>query len=80
MKFGDYEPRTSNARRNEYRFPNGYGASVINDGFGSDMGRFELAVLKDGSITRETPITGDVLGWLTADEVAETLARIEALP
>lgn len=65
----------------KFRFDNGYGASVINDGYGREKGLYELAVLgPDGHLTYETPITDDVLGYLTADEVAEALDKIAALP
>jgi hypothetical protein len=67
----------------KFEFPNGYGASVIDDGYGAEQGRYELAVLiggANGSLTYETDITDDVLGWLTEDEVAEALDRIAALP
>jgi hypothetical protein len=66
-------------------FPNGFGGSVINDGYGSKQGLYELAVVKlgpDGAgydITYETPITNDTLGWLTETEVVDTLRRIEQL-
>lgn len=66
-----------------HRFANGYGASVITDGYGSDDGLLELAVIKwDGdnySLTYETPITDDVCGYLAGEEVEALLARIEAL-
>lgn len=66
-----------------HRFENGYGASVISDGYGSEDGLFELAVIEwDGDtfyLTYETPITSDVLGHLTPEEVTKTLAEIEAL-
>lgn len=67
-------------RQWEFVFPNGYGASVIDDGYGKESGLFELAVIgKDGGLDYSTPITDDVLGWLTAEDVAEALDRIEAL-
>lgn len=67
-----------------HRFENGYGASVITDGYGSDRGLFELGVIKfDGAdsyhLTYETPITSDVLGYLTAEEVQENVDKIAAL-
>ena len=68
-----------------YRFSNGYGASVVRHDFsyGGRDGLYELAVITftaDGfDLTYDTPITGDVLGWLTVADVAETLARIAAL-
>lgn len=66
-----------------YKFPNGYGASVIE---GGTMARgLELAVLEvsengDTNLCYTTPITDDVLGHLTRDELKETLEAIESLP
>lgn len=73
------------ARQTIYRFANGYGASVINDGYGSQAGLKELAVLElvEGEkfeLTYETPITDDVLGHLTDEDVDRALKDIEALP
>lgn len=69
-----------------YRFPNGYGASVIQypGSYGYDDGLWELAVLKfrdkdSWSITYDTPITDDVIGYLSEVEVQDILAKIEAL-
>lgn len=66
-------------KRWTFAFPNGFGASVINDGYGAESGLYELGVLHNDHLTYETPITDDVLGWLTEDEVAATLDRIAAL-
>jgi hypothetical protein len=63
-----------------YEFENGYGASVIADGYGASEGLYELAVLHNGRIVYDTPITEDVLGWLTAADVQATLDKIAALP
>lgn len=64
----------------KFRFPNGFGASVINDGYGRERGLYELAVLDSaGHLTYDTPITDDVLGFLSEAEVAAALDRIEAL-
>jgi len=68
-----------------YRFDNGYGASVVKHKFsyGYNQGLWELAVIKFGAarwnICYETPITGDVLGSLTDEEVDELLNKIEKL-
>ena len=65
----------------KFTFPNGFGASVIDDGYGAQGGLYELAVLgPDGKITYDTPLTNDVLGYLTDGEVGEALDQIEALP
>lgn len=83
IKFGNYEPVEDLSGRfpsfskllYHYEFKNGYGASVLRSSysFGGDRGLFELAVLKDGNICYDTPITNDVIGYLTADEVTEYL-------
>lgn len=68
-------------RIGKYNFPNGYGASVIGHGYGSERGLLEIAVLNsDGSIAYDTPITNDVIGWLSDSEAKEVLDRIAALP
>jgi hypothetical protein len=65
------------------KFPNGYGASIVRHQFsyGGRKGLWELAVLDDeGNLCYDTPITDDVLGYLTEDDVNEILDRIEELP
>ena len=72
-----------------YSFPNGYGASVVRyqlgfadvGSYGAEDGLWQLAVLApDGSVCCNTPITNDVLGWLTPADVNSALAEIMALP
>lgn len=72
-----------------YRFPNGQGASVVRFqySYGAEDGKWELAVLKfhgpepfDYHLDYTTPITNDVEGHLTLDEVDALLDKIEALP
>lgn len=71
-----------------FRFPNEYGASVVRfpGSYGSESGLWELAVIRykgaaidEFSLTYDTPITEDVLGHLTEQDVDELLVRIEAL-
>ena len=64
------------------QFPNGYGASIVQgpNTYGRKDGLYELAVLgKDGEITYDTPITNDVLGYLSEAEVEKTLLEIKNL-
>lgn len=64
------------------KFTNGYGASIVKHQFsyGGDRGLYELAVVgPDGNLCYTTPITNDVLGHLSEQEVNETLDAIEAL-
>ncbi len=62
-------------------FKNGYEASIITGKYTHTNKEhpYELAVLKNGELCYDTPITNDVIGYLTADEVGEILAKIEAL-
>ena len=72
------------------RFDNGYGASIIDDGYGSEKGLYELAVVKwtktsEGFsdfwyICYDTPIADDVIGRLSMDKVTEIIKKIKELP
>lgn len=74
---------TSNGTRRVFKAKNGFGASVIDYGYGAEEGLYEVAVLRfngdDYAITYNTVITGDVVGYLTEEEVAELLKRISRL-
>jgi hypothetical protein len=64
------------------QFPNGYAASIVQGPhtYGGSQGLYEIAVFgKDGQITYETPITNDVLGYLSEEEVDKTLTNIKNL-
>jgi hypothetical protein len=66
-----------------YKFPNGYGASVVRheNSYGGRKGLFELAVLDaNGDICYSSPITNDVIGWLTIEQVDDLLDDISQLP
>ena len=63
-------------------FDNGYGASVICTpySYGGKSGLYELAVLgKDGRLCYDTPITNDVLGYLTEQDVTDVMKQIQDL-
>ncbi len=68
-----------------YKFPNGYGASVVQffGSYGYDQGKWELGVVKwngdNFKLTYDTPITDDVLGYLTWQDVEKHLAEIKSL-
>lgn len=68
-------------RRVKIRFPNGWAASVINDGYGKDRGLFELAVVdRNDNLNYDTLVTPDVEGYLTPADVLAHMAAIAALP
>jgi len=64
------------------RFENGYGASIVCTPYtyGGKEGLYELAVFgNDGHITYDTPITNDVLGYLSEQDVTDVLIKIQQL-
>ena len=71
-------------------FPNGYGVSVVRFKFNNRYGSYtnndkqwELAVLfgdENGwDITYNTPITDNVIGYLSSDEVTKIMEKIQKL-
>ena len=69
-----------------FKFPNNYGASVVKHigSYGATKDLFELAVLKfeengQSYLCYDTPITDDVLGWLTNKDVLNYLKKIKHL-
>jgi hypothetical protein len=63
-------------------FDNGYGASVVvgPHTYGGEDGLYELGVLgKDGKLTYDTPVTDDVEGYLSEDDVTKLLEQIQKL-
>ena len=64
-----------------YKFDNGYGASVIRHkgSYGYAQGKWELAVLEGDELCYTSPITEDVIGHLTEDEVESILKQIKEL-
>lgn len=72
----------ANGVKSEIAFPNGFGVSVVrHDGsYGGESGLYELAVLKGSKICYDTPVTGDVEGWLTPDKVTELMQQVQELP
>jgi hypothetical protein len=63
-----------------YKFDNGFGASVINNAYSYGQ---ELAVIKwDDDVfdlTYETPITDDVIGYISDEELIKVLDKIKNL-
>ena len=84
MAFADlsFKPNRIGGVRAVADFPNGYSASVIcgPGTYGGDAGLYELAVMHDGSLCYDTPITDDVLGHLSENDVTRILGEIAALP
>lgn len=69
-----------------FKFENNYGASVVKNSLGSyghKQDLWELAVLEFNNdkyrITYDTPITEDVVGWLSDDGVKDILKRVKQM-
>ena len=62
-------------------FDNGYGVSVITGSmFYTDAkGLYEVAVMHNGKLCYDTPITEDVIGHLDRKEVEEVMTQVQAL-
>lgn len=69
----------------------GYGENSFTGSYGVDDGLFELAVMKcrtdadprqfsSYGLCYDTPITDDVVGYLTEEDVQELLAKVASLP
>jgi hypothetical protein len=84
--FKEFKQRTSHGGIQYLAFfPNLYGVSIVkNDhSYGGTEGLWELAVLEgdedEWELTYDTPITDNVLGYLTEDEVNEIVDKVIAL-
>jgi hypothetical protein len=71
-------------------FDNGYGVSVVRFKIGeryssytNNEDEWELAVLfgneKEWELTYNTPITNDVIGWLSSEDVTEIMRKVQGL-
>jgi hypothetical protein len=81
LEFKDH-PNGMGGVQAKIQFENGFGASIVKTPFsyGGARGLYELAIIgKDGSITYDTPITDDVLGYLSEAAVTQTLSKIQSL-
>lgn len=77
-----WKPHPMKGKMSTLFFDNGYGVSVVCTpySYGGSEGLFELAVLFDGSLCYDTPVTSDVLGYLTPKQVTEHMQQVETLP
>ncbi len=67
--------------QSRYRFPNNYGASLVYApaSYGLELAVLDFSVNPEGDLTYDTPITNDVLGYLTWEQVVEALIKIKRL-
>ena len=62
-------------------FDNGYGVSVVNGqgSYTNGPDQYEVAILKDGALCYDTPITDDVIGYNTQDDVTIIMKTCQQL-
>lgn len=66
-------------KRARLTLDNGYGISVVNGPlFYCNEDSFEVAILKNGQITYDTPLTNDVLGYQTPEDINSILKELES--
>lgn len=63
-----------------YDFPNGLSASVVRgETTYGGSGLYEFSVMLDGECYYGTPISSDVIGWLTEEEANQLVNRVAFL-
>jgi hypothetical protein len=79
----EFKPHSNmNGVMSRITFENGYGASVVKGEYtyGGKDGLYELAVLdSNGDLIYDTPVTSDVEGYLSEDDVTKLLEQIQKL-
>lgn len=86
-KLGSHKPHHLGGDHWTFKFDNGFGASVVRfrlgefgGSYGAEAGKWELGVLDaTGALTYDTPVTDDVIGWQSEDDIAALLDQIAAL-
>jgi len=69
-------------KRSRIHFDNGFGVSVVSHShsYGGRNGLYEVAVLdSDGNLTYETPVTNNVIGYLTEEDVTNVMKQVQEL-
>ena len=68
-------------KKSRMSFDNGYGVSVVSHtySYGGRDGLYEIAVLDKDGITYDTPVTNDVIGYLTEEDVTDVLKQVQEL-
>jgi hypothetical protein len=86
--FGDLEFEMINdapfmvGKKSRMSFDNGYGVSVVSHtySYGGKKGLYEVAVLdSEGDLTYETPVTNDVIGYLSEKGVSDVMKKVQGL-
>jgi hypothetical protein len=71
-----------NGIKTTLHFDNEYGISVVRHkySYGSGLDLYEMAIMnKDNDIVYDTPVTNDVLGYLTENDVSNYMIKVQRL-
>ena len=76
-----YEERIDSTQA-RMKFENGYEVSVLCGKEFNSNGKdtYEVAVMHDGKLCYDTPVTSNVIPYQSADEVTEVMQEIQQLP
>ena len=69
-------------KKSRMHFDNGYGVSVVSHSYsyGGRDGLYEIAVLdSEDNLTYDTPVTNDVIGYLTEEDVTDVMKQVQEL-
>jgi hypothetical protein len=69
-------------KKSRMHFDNGYGVSVVSHSYsyGGRDGLYEIAVLdSNDELTYDTPVTNDVIGYLTEEDVSNVMKQVQEL-
>ena len=69
-------------KRSRIHFENGFGVSVVSHSYsyGGRDGLYEVAVLdSNNELTYDTPVTSDVIGYLTEEDVTDVMKQVQDL-
>ena len=69
-------------KKSRMHFDNGYGVSVVSHSYsyGGRDGLYEVAVLySNDELTYDTPVTNDVIGYLTEEDVTDVMKQVQEL-
>lgn len=77
LKFNAHQ--TGYGTRAYIDFENGYGVSVVfgRRWYSNGVDTYELAVMKNGGLCYSTPITDDVLAYLTEEKVTKAMIEVQ---
>ena len=77
----EVHPNFPNSKQARIDFENRYGVSVIigKGLYSNGINTYELAIIYDNKICYDTPITNDVMGYLTEDEISNIMKQVQYL-